>query len=192
MRIFSETNLKLSSSLVALTLFLLSSGGAYAAAGLPNFADLVESNAPSIVEISTTRSVSTRSQLGDDEIEELLRRLNPGQDPNLDIEGLPEQRQRGAVGSGFLISSDGYVMTNNHVVADADEIQVSLNDRRVYDARVIGLDEPSDLALLKIDATDLTYVEFGDSDSLRVGDWVLAIGSPFGLEFSAAAGIVSA
>jgi len=192
MRILSETNLKLSSSLVALTLFLLSSGGAYAAAGLPNFADLVESNAPSIVEISTTRSVSTRSQLGDDEIEELLRRLNPGQDPNLDIEGLPEQRQRGAVGSGFLISSDGYVMTNNHVVADADEIQVSLNDRRVYDARVIGLDEPSDLALLKIDATDLPYVEFGDSDSLRVGDWVLAIGSPFGLEFSAAAGIVSA
>ena len=91
-----------------------------------------------------------------------------------------------------MISTDGYIMTNNHVVADADEIQVTLNDRRVYDAKVIGLDEPSDLALLKIDVTDLPYVEFGNSDSLRVGDWVLAIGSPFGLEFSAAAGIVSA
>ena len=91
-----------------------------------------------------------------------------------------------------MISSDGYIMTNNHVVEDADEIQVTLNDRRVYDAKVIGLDEPSDLALLKVEAIDLPYVEFGDSDSLRVGDWVLAIGSPFGLEFSAAAGIVRA
>ena len=153
---------------------------------------LVENNAPSIVEISTTKSISGRSAIGDDEIEELLRRLNPDQEPDLDIEGMPEQRQRGAVGSGFLISTDGYIMTNNHVVADASEIQVTLNDRRVYDAKVIGLDEPSDLALLKIDVTDLPYVEFGNSDSLRVGDWVLAIGSPFGLEFSAAAGIVSA
>ena len=103
-----------------------------------------------------------------------------------------EQRQRGAVGSGFLISDDGYVITNNHVVAGADEIQITLNDRRVYDAEVIGLDEPSDLALLKINGANLPHVDFGDSDELRVGEWVLAIGSPFGLEFSAAAGIVSA
>tara|TARA_B110000967_G_C18842527_1_gene540155 strand:- start:249 stop:1643 length:1395 start_codon:yes stop_codon:yes gene_type:complete len=182
----------LSSVGFVVALFLSASNSSYAQAALPNFADLVENNAPSIVEISTTKNVSGRSSIGDDEIEELLRRINPGQEPDLDIEGLPEQRQRGAVGSGFVISADGYIMTNNHVVEDADEIQVTLNDRRVYDAKVIGLDEPSDLALLKIDATDVPYVEFGDSDSLRVGDWVLAIGSPFGLEFSAAAGIVSA
>ena len=101
-------------------------------------------------------------------------------------------RQRGAVGSGFLISADGFVITNNHVVEGADQIQVTLNDRRVFDAEVVGLDEPSDIALLKLDAADLPFVEFGDSEAVRVGDWVLAIGSPFGLEFSAAAGIVSA
>ena len=163
-----------------------------AAAELPNFADLVERNAPSIVEISTIRRMATRSPVADSELEELLRRINPDQEPDLEIEGLPEQRQRAAVGSGFLISGDGYVITNNHVVVGADEIQVTLNDRRVFNAEVIGLDEPSDLALLKVDAEGLPYVGFGDSDSLRVGEWVLAIGSPFGLEFSAAAGIVSA
>jgi serine protease Do len=162
----------------------------FAAAGLPNFADLVEKNAPSIVEITTTRTAQPRSIAPDGEIEELLRRLNPGQDPSL--RESPEQRQRGAVGSGFIISADGYVITNNHVVEGADEIQVNLNDRRVFDAQVIGLDEPSDLALLKIDMEGLPFTSFGDSDALRVGEWVLAIGSPFGLEFSAAAGIVSA
>lgn len=162
------------------------------AAELPAFADLVERNASSIVEISTTRSVQTRPPIPDEELEELLRRLNPGDEPELNIEDMPRQRQRAAVGSGFLVTSDGYVITNNHVVAGADEIQVHLSDRRVFAAEVIGLDEPSDLALLKIDADNLPYVEFGDSDAIRVGDWVLAIGSPFGLEFSAAAGIVSA
>ncbi len=161
-----------------------------AAQGLPNFADLVEKNAPSIVEITTTRTVEPRSVIPDGEIEELLRRLNPGEDPSL--RESPRQRQTGAVGSGFIISADGYVITNNHVVEGADEIQVNLNDRRVFDAQVIGLDEPSDLALLKIDQTELPFTTFGDSDALRVGEWVLAIGSPFGLEFSAAAGIVSA
>lgn len=175
-------------------LLLLLLTGLYQAPGLaaelPNFADLVERNAPTIVEISTTRRVESRLNVPDDELEELLRRLNPGQE--LDLNQLPEPRERGAVGSGFLISADGYVLTNNHVVAGADEIQVHLNDRRVFEAEVIGLDEPSDLALLKVDASSLPHVEFGDSNSLRVGDWVLAIGSPFGLEFSAAAGIVSA
>lgn len=192
MRIYSDAALKRLATAVVLGIFSSMNNSAYAAAALPDFADLVEKNAPSIVEISTTRSVAARNPVGDNEIEELLRRLNPGEVPDLNIEGLPEQRRRGAVGSGFLISADGYVVTNNHVVAGADEIQVNLNDRRVFEAKVIGLDEPSDLALLKIDATDLPYVEFGNSDVLRVGDWVLAIGSPFGLEFSAAAGIVSA
>ncbi|MFK7863909.1 MAG: trypsin-like peptidase domain-containing protein [Pseudohongiellaceae bacterium] len=159
---------------------------------LPNFADLVEKNAATIVEITTTRRVESRTAMPDGEIEELLRRLNPDDDPSELLENAPQQRQRGAVGSGFLISDDGYVITNNHVVEGADEIQVNLNDRRVFDAKVVGLDEPSDLALLKISAQDLPFTTFGDSDAIRVGDWVLAIGSPFGLEFSAAAGIVSA
>ena len=159
---------------------------------LPDFAELVEINAPTIVEIATSRQVEARSPVEDRELDELLRRLNPGQVPELNPENIPELRQRGAVGSGFIISADGYIITNNHVVAAADEIRVTLNDRRVFDAEIIGLDEPSDLALLKIGANDLPSVQFGDSDRLRVGEWVLAIGSPFGLEFSAAAGIVSA
>jgi serine protease Do len=166
--------------------------GSVHAAELPNFAELVEDNAATIVEISTTRRITTGAPVNDEELENLLRRLNPGQDPDFDLDQLPERRRTGAVGSGFLISSDGYIITNNHVVVGAEEIQVHLNDRRMYIATIVGLDEPSDLALLKIDGADLPFVTFGDSDSLRVGEWVLAIGSPFGLEFSAAAGIVSA
>ncbi len=177
---------------LAAMLFLLATLSVQAAEGLPNFADLVENNAPTIVEISTIRRVEQSNALDDEQLEELLRQFNQGERPELDIEGLPEVRRRGAVGSGFVITDDGYVITNNHVVAGADEIQVHLNDRRVFDAEIVGLDEPSDIALLKIDANDLPSVQFGDSDDLRVGDWVLAIGSPFGLEFSAAAGIVSA
>lgn len=183
------------SDLPALAIALLvglMSAAATAATGLPNFADLVEKNAPAIVHISISRRLETRTPIADRELQELLRRLNPGDDSDLNIERFPEQRRRELVGSGFVISADGYIITNNHVVAGADQIQVNLNDRRVFAARVIGLDEPSDLALIKIDADDLSYVEFGDSDALRVGDWVLAIGSPFGLEFSASAGIVSA
>ncbi|HJN94217.1 MAG TPA: Do family serine endopeptidase [Gammaproteobacteria bacterium] len=183
------TRLRTSLITVVLGTGLASNAGA---AELPDFADLVEKNAPAIVHISTVRQVESRRPILDPELEEQLRRLNPGEELDLNIEELPEMRQRGAVGSGFLISADGYVMTNNHVVVGADEIKVTLNDRRVFDAEVIGLDEPSDLALLKIAADDLPFVEFGDSDALRVGEWVLAIGSPFGLEFSAAAGIISA
>jgi serine protease Do len=162
-----------------------------AAVDLPNFADLVEANASAIVEISARRTVSPRPQLSDENLEELLRGLRPDEIPDIQRQDRAPM-QRGAVGSGFLISADGFVITNNHVVEGADQIQVTLNDRRVFDAEVVGLDEPSDIALLKLDAADLPFVEFGDSEAVRVGDWVLAIGSPFGLEFSAAAGIVSA
>ena len=162
-----------------------------AAVDLPNFADLVEANASAIVEISARRTVTPRPQLSDENLEELLRGLRPDEIPDIQRQDRAP-RQRGTVGSGFLISADGFVITNNHVVEGADQIQVTLNDRRVFDAEVVGLDEPSDIALLKLDAADLPFVEFGDSEAVRVGDWVLAIGSPFGLEFSAAAGIVSA
>ena len=162
-----------------------------AAVDLPNFADLVEANASAIVEISASRTVTPRPQLSDENLEELLRGLRPDEIPDIQRQDRAP-RQRGVVGSGFLISADGFVITNNHVVEGADQIQVTLNDRRVFDAEVVGLDEPSDIALLKLDAADLPFVEFGDSEAVRVGDWVLAIGSPFGLEFYAAAGIVSA
>ena len=162
-----------------------------AAVDLPNFADLVEANASAIVEISASRTVTPRPQLSDENLEELLRGLRPDEIPDIQRQDRAP-RQRGVVGSGFLISADGFVITNNHVVEGADQIQVTLNDRRVFDAEVVGIDEPSDIALLKLDAADLPFVEFGDSEAVRVGDWVLAIGSPFGLEFSAAAGIVSA
>ncbi|MCV6626772.1 MAG: Do family serine endopeptidase, partial [Cellvibrionaceae bacterium] len=102
------------------------------------------------------------------------------------------QREARSMGSGFIISADGYLLTNNHVIDGADEITVNLLDHREFDAKVIGTDERSDLALLKIEAEGLPYLEFGDSDTLKVGQWVLAIGSPFGLDFTASQGIVSA
>ena len=181
-------------TLIMAWVFTQATGAAvYAASGLPDFADLVERNAESIVEISAVQMVESQSFLSPQELDELLRRLNPGQErPNIPGQEAPELRERGAVGSGFIISEDGYVVTNHHVVAGATDITVHLTDRREYPATVIGLDEPSDIALLKINGNDMPHVRFGDSDKVRVGEWVLAIGSPFGLEFSAAAGIVSA
>jgi len=162
-----------------------------AASSLPDFASLVEKNAPAIVNIATLQTVTSRGGARSSEIEELLRRLSPDEQlpPGF---GETPSRPRGGVGSGFIISDDGYIITNHHVVTGADKITVSLNDRRVFEAQVIGSDELSDVALLKIEGDDLPSVSFGDSEAIRVGEWVLAIGSPFGLEFSAAAGIVSA
>ncbi len=160
------------------------------AAELPDFASLVERNGPAIVNIATMQQAPAADSQRSD-IEELLRRLSPDEPLPPELEER-RSRPRGGVGSGFIISEDGYVITNHHVVNGADQITVTLNDRRVFQARIIGTDELSDVALLKIEAEDLPTVEFGDSEAVRVGEWVLAIGSPFGLEFSAAAGIVSA
>lgn len=168
----------------------LTANAAAAASSLPDFAALVEKNGPAIVNIATVQRMVSRSGRRND-IEELLRRLSPDDALPPELEDIPS-RPRGGVGSGFLISADGYIITNHHVVTGADQITVTLNDRRVYPAEVIGTDELSDIALLKINATGLPAVAFGDSENVRVGEWVLAIGSPFGLEFSAAAGIVSA
>lgn len=162
-----------------------------AQSGLPDFVSLVESNSPSIVNITTRQEVPVRSGSRQRDIEDLLRQLQPEGDP-AEIPELPQTRPRGGVGSGFIISEDGYIITNHHVVANADRITVTLTDRREYIAEIIGSDELSDVALIRIDASDLNPVVFGDSEQVRVGEWVLAIGSPFGLEFSAAAGIVSA
>ena len=185
----SEALLKMRALVFALALSSIPVG-AGAASALPDFADLVEHNAPAIVNIATVQTMRGREGRGSD-IEELLRRLSPDDQLPPDLEER-SSRPRGGVGSGFLISDDGYIITNHHVVNGADKITVTLNDRRVYEASVIGTDELSDVALIKIDARGLPAVAFGDSEQVRVGEWVLAIGSPFGLEFSAAAGIVSA
>ncbi|WP_454242138.1 DegQ family serine endoprotease [Pseudomonas sp. HLS-6 TE3448] len=168
------------------------------AEALPDFTTLVEQASPAVVNISTRQKMPDRQLAG-------------GQMP--DLEGLPpmfreffernmppaprsprgdRQREAQSLGSGFIISSDGYVLTNNHVVADADEIMVRLSDRSEFQAKVVGTDPRTDVALLKIDGKNLPTVKLGDSEKLKVGEWVLAIGSPFGFDHSVTKGIVSA
>ena len=161
---------------------------------LPNFSDLAEESTPAVVNITSTKTVSNRQsspfgQRGfeDPRYDEFFKRFFGEQGPN-------QQRQRPvkSTGSGFIISEDGYLLTNNHVVEGADEVMVSLGDRREYKAEIIGLDARSDVALLKIEADNLPVLRIGSSKKLKVGEWVVAIGSPFQLSFSVTAGIVSA
>ncbi|MEJ1168184.1 DegQ family serine endoprotease [Variovorax sp. CCNWLW235] len=172
------------------------------ARGLPDFADLVEQVGPAVVGIRTVEKVSTRSGGGgemDEEMQEFFRRFfgqplpgnpRPGPRPNRP-QPQEEERPRG-VGSGFILTADGYVMTNAHVIEDASEILVTLTDKREFKAKLIGADKRSDVAVVKIEATGLPVVKVGDISKLRVGEWVMAIGSPFGLENTVTAGIVSA
>ena len=167
------------------------------AGSLPDFTELVERVGPAVVNIRTLeRPRSARvSPEFEENIEEFFRRFGipmPGRpDPRRGQRPDAEPQQRG-VGSGFILTADGFVMTNAHVVDGADEVLVTLTDKREYKARIIGTDTRTDVAVLKIDATGLPTVRIGDSNRLRVGEWVLAIGSPFGLENSVTAGIVSA
>lgn len=157
------------------------------ARSFPEFTELVEDASPAVVNITATRESRRNNRFespNNQEMPEFFRRFfenNPGRN-----------QPRPAAGSGFIISSDGYILTNNHVVEDASEIVVALSDRREREAELIGSDPASDLALLKIDATDLPTVKLGNSEKLKVGEWVVAIGSPFGFELSVTAGIVSA
>ncbi|RBI69445.1 serine peptidase [Vreelandella sulfidaeris] len=188
----------LPSTLWVCVMALLTFGQAANAQGLPDFTELVEEAAPGVVNISTSRTVQRTSTpgFGGQEIPEIFRDFfgdNFGDRfpaPPGNGQGRSEERQ--SLGSGFVISEDGYVMTNAHVVQDADEILVRLNDRRELNAEVIGSDPQTDVALLKIDASDLPTLSLGDSDELKVGEWVAAIGSPFGFDHSVTAGIVSA
>jgi serine protease Do len=173
------------------------------ARGLPDFADLVEQVGPAVVGIRTVEKVSARSGGGgemDEEMQEFFRRFfgqplpgnpRPGPRPNRPQQPQEEERPRG-VGSGFILSADGYVMTNAHVIEDASEILVTLTDKREFKAKLIGADKRSDVAVVKIEASSLPVVKVGDISKLRVGEWVMAIGSPFGLENTVTAGIVSA
>lgn len=158
------------------------------AAELPDFTQLIEQHSPAVVKITAVSKAD-------------LTRAPQQLPPNM--EGLPDifrellerrqvPRDRGSLGSGFIISSDGYVLTNNHVIDQMDTITVILNDQREYTAKLIGSDERSDLALLKVDANDLPTLTLAKNETLKVGQWVIAIGSPFGLDYSASAGIVSA
>ncbi|HTS22843.1 MAG TPA: DegQ family serine endoprotease [Casimicrobiaceae bacterium] len=159
--------------------------------GLPDFTDLYDQQAPAVVSIDVTQTVK-RSQMPDlsedDPFYEFFRRF--GQVPR----GRERQRdfEQQSVGSGFILSADGLVLTNAHVVDDATEVLVRLSDKREFKAKVLGLDRRTDVALLKIDAAGLPKVTIGDPDKLRVGEWVAAIGKPFGLENTITAGIVSA
>ena len=170
---------------------------------LPDFTELVEKVGPSVVNIRTLERAN-RNSAGpgsgvDPNMEEFFKRFGiplPGGRGAPGVPGAPrggddEPQQRG-VGSGFILSADGYVMTNAHVVDGADELLVTLTDRREFKAKVIGLDKRTDVAVVKIEATGLPAVKLGDINRLKVGEWVMAIGSPFGLENSVTAGIVSA
>lgn len=158
------------------------------AANLPDFTELIERHSPAVVKI-TAVSKAVAAKPSD--------QLPPN------MQGLPDifrellerpraPRDRGSLGSGFIISPDGYVLTNDHVVSGMDRINVILNDQREYTAKLIGSDERSDLALLKIEASNLPTLSLAKDETLKVGQWVVAIGSPFGLDYSASAGIVSA
>jgi serine protease Do len=157
---------------------------------LPDFTVLVERAVPAIVNVSTTRAMPEMDSEQRAYLDEFLRYFYGEQSGDLDLP-LPDEFDRGASGSGFIISADGYVVTNHHVIEDAASITITLNDLREFEAEVVGSDPGSDLALLKIAATDLPVVPLGASSRLKVGEWVLAIGSPFGLQYSVSAGIVS-
>jgi len=172
-------------SVVVLMLLVLSSPLARPA-GLPGFTELVKQASPAVVNITATRKAEARQfeNYNEEEVPELFRRF---------FGNVPRQNvPRPSAGSGFIISEDGYILTNNHVVENASEILVALSDRRERMATLVGSDKLSDLALLKIDAKELPIVKLGSSAKLEVGEWVVAIGSPFGFEHSVTAGIVSA
>jgi serine protease Do len=163
---------------------------------LPDFTELVETVGPAVVNIRTSEKVkpAPNGQRLDPNIEEFFRRFGipipkrgaPGGD---DGDDEPERR---AIGSGFILSPDGFVLTNAHVVEGADEVIVTLTDQREFKAKLIGADKNTDVAVVKIEAAGLPYVKVGDVDKTKVGEWVIAIGSPYGLESTVTAGIISA
>ncbi len=174
--------------------------GPGAVRGLPDFTELVEQVGPSVVNIRTlekNRGGSPHGGAGDEDMQEFFRRFFGVPLPNVPRQGPrpnrpQEDEQPRGVGSGFILTGDGFIMTNAHVVDGADEVIVTLTDKREFKARIVGTDKRTDVAVVKIEASGLPAVKIGDSSRLKVGEWVMAIGSPFGLENSVTAGIVSA
>ena len=166
---------------------------------LPDFTELAEKQGATVVNISVTQNmrsntVSPFGPGGDEQLQEFFRRFGipnmPGM-PGQNGEAQPDYKSQ-SLGSGFIISNDGYILTNAHVVSGADEVIVKLSDNREFKAKIIGTDKRTDVALVKIEASGLQKVTIGDPSKLKVGEWVAAIGSPFGLENTMTAGIVSA
>ncbi|APU29617.1 DegQ family serine endoprotease [Pseudomonas chengduensis] len=189
---------KLKSIAPLLAVALLWGQSLLAQASLPDFTDLVEEASPAVVNISTRQKMPERAVAGQPGLPDLeglppmFREFFERSIPQIPRNPGGRQREAQSLGSGFIISPDGYIMTNNHVVADADEIIVRLSDRSELEAKLIGADPRSDVALLKVEGKDLPVVRLGKADDLKVGEWVLAIGSPFGFDHSVTAGIVSA
>ena len=178
---------------LALVLALFALNAAAQVRELPDFTELAEKQGPAVVNVSTTQTIRANRVFPqipeldeDDPMFEFFKRFIPRHP------GFPRDFQNKSLGSGFIISPDGYILTNAHVVDSADEIAVKLTDKREFKARVIGADKRTDVALIKIEASGLPAVRMGDPSRLRVGEWVVAIGSPFGFESSVTAGIVSA
>ncbi|MDJ0777109.1 MAG: DegQ family serine endoprotease [Gammaproteobacteria bacterium] len=164
-----------------------------AGAALPDFTEIVDDAKDSVVNIST-KSKPKRSSARDFEMPEIPEDTPFGElfEKFFDRDEFNRRRDSQSLGSGFIISRDGYILTNHHVIDGADEVIVRMADRNEYTARIIGSDEASDVAVLKVDGVDLPTLKIGDSDDLKVGEWVLAIGSPFGFDATVTAGIVSA
>jgi serine protease Do len=168
--------------------------------GLPDFTELVDAVGPSVVNIRTLEKAQSKaggSNAPDEQMLEFFRRFGipvpPGVGPRSPRQAPPdEEAQPSGVGSGFVLTADGFIMTNAHVIDGADELLVTLPDKREFKARVIGSDKRTDVAVVKVDAVGLSPVKIGDVSRLRVGEWVMAIGSPFGLDNTVTAGIVSA
>lgn len=174
-----------------------------AVVGLPDFTHIVDRTGPGVVNIRTTeRAKIVQRGEPDDEMQEFFRRFFGAPIPRQQLPNAPRNNSKNGnapqkeplhgVGSGFLISADGYILTNAHVVEDASDVYVVLTDKREFKAKIIGSDARTDVALLKIEGSNLPRLLMGDSDKIRAGEWVLAIGSPFGLESTVTAGIVSA
>lgn len=166
---------------------------------LPDFTDLVEKQGPAVVNVSTTQVVRGSGRGAqpfpfdeDDPMFDFFRRFAPRQPGIPGLPGAPRDFESRSLGSGFIVSADGYILTNAHVIDSADEILVRLTDKREFKAKVVGADKRTDVALIKIEASGLPTVRLGDPNALKVGEWVLAIGSPFGFDNSVTAGIVSA
>jgi serine protease Do len=185
-------------SLVGLWLAVCSVSVLAQARELPDFTTLVEQQGNAVVNVSTTQAVRRAALpqvpgMDDDEVMEFFRRFAPRQPPGQGPQG-PQGpgRESRSLGSGFILSADGYIMTNAHVIDGADEITVKLTDKREFKAKVIGADKRTDVAVIKIEGASLPVVKFGDPNKLKVGEWVVAIGAPFGFENTVTAGIVSA
>jgi len=181
---------------VVLLVCVMSSAGMAVAGELPQFTEMVKQNSPAVVNISTKQSISPQKILPDElrspETDELFDELMKRFFERDGSGGQPFDFDSDSRGSGFIYSQDGYIVTNHHVVKDANAITIKLSDGRELAAQLMGSDARTDIALLKVAATDLPVLRMGKSETLEVGEWVLAIGSPFGFDHSATAGIVSA